>query len=366
MTCSEQVRMIYEMVQIPSVTGDEQRLADYLITEMRKLGFTGYKDGVGNAIGEIGVKREGPTIMLLGHMDTVPGQLPVVLDGDNLRGRGAVDAKGPLATMIWAAARAADRIKGRIVVVGAVGEEGTSPGARQLISAGRPDAVVIGEPSGATSVVLGYKGLMRISLDVTRKAMHTTAPAEKAVEVAAEFWHDVQDHINVKWAEMPPFERPSAALVGLQGDLSTARASIWCRTPIGFDGPGFLSWLKSRSGGDSLTIHEEVPAVRSRRVDPVVQSLSAAIRDQGAAAKLKLKLGTSDMNVVGPAWSVPIAAYGPGDSRLCHSDDENISLTEYQTAIDVLTDAIARIAAKVHSGAPETGFEASRQTEAIA
>jgi LysW-gamma-L-lysine carboxypeptidase len=253
--------------------------------------------------------------------------------------------------MIWAAARAVGRTPGRIVVAGAVGEEGTSPGARHLLSGDKPDAVVIGEPSGARTVVLGYKGLMRISLDVTRKPMHTSGPAEKAVEVAADFWHDVQDQVNVKWAGARPFELPSATLVGLRGDITTARAEILCRTPIGFDAAGFRSWLESRADGDILTIYEEVPAVRSRQVDPVVQCLSSAVRDHGASAKLKLKLGTSDMNVVGPVWSVPIAAYGPGDSRLCHSDDERISLAEYLLAIDVLSVAIPRIADRMR-GAP--------------
>jgi LysW-gamma-L-lysine carboxypeptidase len=351
MACSEEVGMLYRMVQIPSATGAEQRLAAYLVAEMRKLGFSPHQDDIGNVIAEIGDRRLGPTLMLLGHMDTVPGHLPIAINGDELSGRGTVDAKGALAAMIWAAARAAGRTAGRIVVVGAVGEEGTSPGARHLLSGDKPDAVVIGEPSGARTVVLGYKGIMRISLDVTRKPLHTSAPMEKAVEVAADFWHDVQDHVNVKWAEARPFERPSAALVSLRGDITAARAEILCRTPIGFDAAGFRSWLESRAAGDNLTIYEEVPAVRSRQTDPVVKCLSFAIREHGVPAKMKLKLATSDMNVVGPVWSVPIAAYGPGDSRLCHSDDERISLSEYLLAIDVLGAAIPRIADRMR-GAP--------------
>ncbi len=351
MACSEEVGMLRRMVEIPSATGAEQRLAAYLVAEMRKLGFSSHQDDIGNVIGEIGDRRRGPTVMLLGHMDTVPGFLPVEINGDELSGRGTVDAKGALATMIWAAARAAGVTAGRIVVAGAVGEEGTSPGARHLLSGEKPDAVVIGEPSGARTVVLGYKGIMRISLDVTRKSAHTSGPAEKAVEVAAGFWHDIQDHVNVKWAQARPFERPLATLVGLRGDITAARAEIWCRTPIGFDAGDFRSWLESRADGDNLTIYEEVPAVRSRQVDPVVSCLRSAIREHGTPAGLKLKLGTSDMNVVGPVWSVPIAAYGPGDSRLCHSDDERISLAEYLLAIDVLSAAIPRIAGRLPGAA---------------
>src|SRR5260370_6981881 len=46
-------------------------------------------------------------IILLGHMDTVGGVIPVRLQDGALYGRGAVDAKGPLAAFLSAAARLA-------------------------------------------------------------------------------------------------------------------------------------------------------------------------------------------------------------------------------------------------------------------
>ncbi|WP_030800423.1 M20/M25/M40 family metallo-hydrolase [Streptomyces sp. NRRL S-337] len=77
-----------------------------------------------------------------------------------LHGRGTVDAKGPPAAMICAAARFArsDVCRARIVVVGAVEEEHYSAGACYLADRMRPDAVVIGEPSGSSCVGVGYKG----------------------------------------------------------------------------------------------------------------------------------------------------------------------------------------------------------------
>ncbi|HSB81098.1 MAG TPA: acetyl-lysine deacetylase, partial [Candidatus Methylomirabilis sp.] len=47
--------------------------------------------------------------------------------------------------------------------------------------------------------------------------------------------------------------------------------------------------------------------------------------------------GTSDMNVVGPAWNCPILAYGPGDSSQDHTPHEHLDLAEYHRAISVLT-----------------------------
>jgi len=56
-----------------------------------------------------------------------------------------------------------------------------------------------------------------------------------------------------------------------------------------------------------------------------------------------LKTGTSDMNVVGPAWGCPLLAYGPGDSGLDHTPDEHIEIAEYLRAIDVLETALAQM-----------------------
>src|SRR5689334_16870104 len=107
------------MLRIPSLSGQEAELAQFLVAEMRRLGFESYVDGAGNAVGEIGA---GPAIVLLGHIDTVPGVVPVRVEAGRLYGRGAVDAKGPFAAFVAAAARLLARapLHARLVLVGAV------------------------------------------------------------------------------------------------------------------------------------------------------------------------------------------------------------------------------------------------------
>lgn len=56
---------------------------------------------------------------------------------------------------------------------------------------------------------------------------------------------------------------------------------------------------------------------------------------------MKVKSGTSDMNVVGPAWNCPIVAYGPGDSSLDHTPIEHLDLAQYHQAIAILSRALA-------------------------
>ena len=84
------------------------------------------------------------------------------------------------------------------------------------------------------------------------------------------------------------------------------------------------------------------PAWRSDRSNPLVRSFLQALRQVAPAEKLGfvLKTGTSDMNVVGPAWSCPIVAYGPGDSSLDHTPHEHLRLADYWQAVLVLEQAL--------------------------
>jgi [amino group carrier protein]-lysine/ornithine hydrolase len=87
------------------------------------------------------------------------------------------------------------------------------------------------------------------------------------------------------------------------------------------------------------------PAWRADRQNPLVRSFLAAVRtvDDAVQPGFVLKSGTSDMNVVGPLWNCPIAAYGPGDSALDHTPDEHLMLAEYWRAILVMHGMLARL-----------------------
>src|SRR6186997_1107962 len=128
--------LVHGLVAIPSLSRQESVASAWLVAQMRGAGFDrAFVDEAGNAVGELGNLSAARTIVLLGHIDTVPGNIPVRIENDRLFGRGSVDAKGPLATFVAGAARfgsaAAKAAALRIVVVGAVEEEAaTSKGAR--------------------------------------------------------------------------------------------------------------------------------------------------------------------------------------------------------------------------------------------
>ena len=103
-------------------SGIEKPAVGWLVARMAALGFTqSFRDEAGNAVGVMG---SGPRqVVLLGHIDTVPGEIPVRVEGDTLYGRGAVDAKGPLACFTDAVAGVGPVDGWQFVVIGAVEEE---------------------------------------------------------------------------------------------------------------------------------------------------------------------------------------------------------------------------------------------------
>ena len=85
--------LLYDLVRIYSPTGKEGKVADALMEKLADFSADSvYKDSVGNVMAIF--PGQGPRVLVCGHMDTVPGRLPVSRKDDIITGRGAVDAKG--------------------------------------------------------------------------------------------------------------------------------------------------------------------------------------------------------------------------------------------------------------------------------
>jgi LysW-gamma-L-lysine carboxypeptidase len=337
-------------VRIPSLSGDEVAAAQFLVAQMRQFGWSAHVDAAGNAVGEVG--NAGPLVVLLGHIDTVPGVVPVRVDGDRLYGRGTVDAKGPFATFVWAVRRAelAQRLNCRVVLIGAVEEEAaSSKGAHYVKDRYAPQFCVIGEPSGWDRITLGYKGRLLIHYRREQAAAHSAGELRAAPEHMVEFWAAIQQYCATYNAgETKLFTQllPSLRTVASGGDgmQDWCSATIGLRLPEGIDPAALATTLAEYADGATLCFEGGCPAFRSPRTTPLANAFSHAIRSSGGQPGFLHKTGTADMNVVGPIWKCPIVAYGPGDSRLDHTPDEHVSLTEYQLAIAILADTLTRLA----------------------
>src|SRR5688500_15017438 len=109
------------LVEVPSPTGSEAAAVRLLQAEAQRAGFRIQHDHVGNFIAEAGHVPK--LLLFVGHIDTVPGHIPVRVEGDALWGRGCVDAKGPLVAMLEAAHSHLESARVSLRIVGAVDEE---------------------------------------------------------------------------------------------------------------------------------------------------------------------------------------------------------------------------------------------------
>ena len=340
------LELLEEMVSIPSVSTQERELGQWLVTRLRRMGFAAKRDEVGNVIAFWG---SGPReVLLLGHMDTVAGFIPVRREGQRLFGRGAVDAKGPLAAAITAVSRQPAGANCRFTIIGAVEEEGSSRGARHLVNRKPPDQLVILEPSGWDAITLGYKGSLKVRYRLSQPMGHGAGPNESAADQAIAFVRRVQDHAKARGDGLANFERLDARILRFHADhdgfKDTAAMTVGFRLPPNFDVPALQKQLETWAETAELRFEYADAAIRAEKNTPVVRAFLKGIRDTGGTPRFKMKTGTSDMNILAPIWGCPTLAYGPGDSKLDHTPDEAMDLEEFARGVDVLTSALSHLA----------------------
>ncbi len=340
------VRHLRMLVETYAPTGEEHRLHPVLREIAEELGAEYVVDDVGNFFVVHGDGE--PRIMLVSHLDTVPGELPVRVEGAVVWGRGAVDARAPLLAMIYAAALtdAPCTVWGG----GVVGEEGDSRGAWRLVERGpHPDYIVIGEPSGTTGVVIGYRGSAPTRVTCKGRGGHGASPweADSALEKLLDYYSALKSRIGRGFNEYS-----AVATVLHAGDYPNklpehAEAYLDVRVPPGKSLEDTLEFLREGLHPDcSIENLGFLPGVRVKPNDPVPRALIRGLLVNGLKPRLLYKHGTSDMNILYRV-ARSIAAYGPGDSRLSHSTEERVDARDVQLATRVLIHATRELCGRL-------------------
>jgi LysW-gamma-L-lysine carboxypeptidase len=355
------VSLLTRMLEIYSPSGKEEKISNFLAKEMESLGFRVRKDEVGNVIGEIGQGK--PVILLCGHMDTVEGYIPVRVENNELYGRGAVDAKAPLAAMIVAASTfVKESFPGKILVVGVVDEEGSGTGIKHFVKEeNQPDYAIFGEPSGVGKIVFGYKGIVSFKITCETPSGHTAAPwlFDNAIEKAMEIWRQIRKlHLREEKLRSR-FYSITSCLTKINGGNASSMIPSKCdiyiqlRIPPQFTPKQVFNEVKKKvkryaATNPKVSVKVKMESVTSAfeadRRSVLVRALAWAIRKTTLNyASLSRKTGTGDMNVLGNALKIPVVTYGPGDSRLDHTPNEHIAFQEYLASIQVYRKALMKL-----------------------
>ena len=194
------------LIQTPSLSGQEDEIAELVFREMEGLGYDEiWIDEVGNVIGKM-CGGEGPSVMLNCHLDHVaPGDEQQWLfppySGeiykDHIWGRGASDTKGALAPQVYALGalrQAGLQLPGDAYVTGVVQEEVGGLGMENLLKTCQTDVAILGEAT-SNRLARGHRGRGEILARIYGRAVHASVP-EQGVnphQVAARFLLKLED-----------------------------------------------------------------------------------------------------------------------------------------------------------------------------
>ena len=311
------IELLRDALELYSPSRSEATLANLIRDKcVNELGFEQVNiDNVGNIIAIKGTGK--PSILLCGHMDTVPGPVPVRIEDGYIYGRGASDAKSPLVAMLLAASEFPKQ-SGTVIFAGVVDEEGNATGVKQLVKSKMGvDYAVFGEPSGVDNITVAYKGRLaiRLTCDVGDSA-HASAPwlAKNSIEEMYDFWNAIKTDISKKGTEENNTKSISRSLTEITGGSSHNVTPRKCKVTIDIRVPTLTTCDKvlgtvediikrvAEKKGISATyrIEDKTEPFEADHTSPLVRALLLAVLDvRNKRPMLLRKTGTGDMNVLG-------------------------------------------------------------------
>ena len=341
MQTPDEAELLAALVAIPSPTGDESRVAEFLAAHASACGLTATVSDAALFITVAG-RAPGPALALTSHLDVVPpGEgwtrppfTPTLEDG-KLYGRGSGDAKASVAAMFCAAAdlaAAGGPARGTLRLIFSYGEEGRNPTmARALEEAGSLDAAVVGEPTGL-DIAIAQRGLLLAELTATgvqRHAGHAATAGDNAIVNLA------QDLVKLDGLLQ---DRPHAILghpqitvtqtaAGIARNVSppSATALLDIRTTPAWSHAEIAAGLRAALACDVDIVSERLTPCATPGNSPL---LAAAIRARPAAAEYSSPT-CSDWVFMAHLDALKC---GPGDSTRSHTPDEWVSLAQVKAA----------------------------------
>jgi len=347
---SESIKLLMDLVSIPSKSGSEQRISEFIFNWMKSKGFHHLKkDSVGNIYGDTS-RSSAPQLLYCGHMDTVPGEVRVRLENDRLYGRGSSDAKGSLAAMLFSAYLTMLKRGDDVAVLAVTGEESGSSGIKHALKNGvLQKYAVFGEPSGSNKIVIGYRGRLEAKVEFRSPSFHASKPwvGRSALQCAVDFAKRVEtlwgnpidkEKFNVVSATVTEFRS------GVAPNVSPPRAKVTVDVRIPPDrrldkiiselesivmqsAAGAQSKMKLVEASDGVLIDASTPIVKAMR-----RAIYQATGSPGVCVR---KTGSGDMNHA-VMHNIQCITYGPGSTSDEHSESESIEVNDYLRSIEVL------------------------------
>ena len=363
-TNEQLIEFCQEAVRIPSYSGQEKGVAEFMKRKMEEYGFDEVIiDKYGSVLGTINGKRPGKTILMDGHIDTVD-----VIDAPQWKhdpfGGEIADGKiyGRGASARYAEKTGKD-FAGKICVSCTVHEEcfeGVS--SREITRLAKPDFVIIGEAT-TTTVKRGQRGRAEVVVETEGVSCHSSNP-EKGVNAVYEMMAVIEEIRKIVPNEHPLLGKGILELTdiiskpypGASVVPSLCRATFDRRTLVGEDEgvilgqvneaiaraqekhPGLKARCYLAEGeekcwtGETLRAKRYFPAWVVDEDSELVQGAMKGVKDAGIEAKLShFAFCTNGSSFCGEA-GIPCIGYGPSLESLAHVRDEYIEIDQLTKA----------------------------------
>jgi succinyl-diaminopimelate desuccinylase len=342
------------LVDIPSVSHDEQAIADALEAELRGLEHLRV-DRIGDnlvARSELGRDRR---LVLGGHIDTVPahGNDRARVVGDRLYGVGATDMKGGIASMLELARTVTAPAVDVSYVFYAREEVAVVHSGLREIHAVRPDLLegdvaLLGEPTLAT-MEAGCQGTMRLEITLVGARAHTARPwmGRNAIHRLGALLTLVESSVPREPIVEGCAYREALQAVhvegGVAGNVVPDRAMVRLHHRFAPDRTLDVAEAEIRSllepalaDEDTVEVVDRSPAARPGLDDPLLQALV-----QRGELEVRAKLGWTDVAFFAER-GIPASNFGPGDAAMAHTPDEYLERRRLLDTHAALEDLLTR------------------------
>ncbi|MFN2576739.1 MAG: M20/M25/M40 family metallo-hydrolase [Pyrinomonadaceae bacterium] len=327
------IRLTRELIDIPSVTGEEFQIGTSLGELLVRLGYhVELQDVEDERANIIATTEARPRIMLSTHMDTVPPFIASSEDDDSIYGRGACDAKGIIATQIAAAERLRSEGINEVGLLFTVDEEVTSGGAKLANEhplAESCEYLINGEPTD-NQLAIGTRGSLQAVVATKGRAAHSAYPeaGESAIEKLLDVLDDIR-HLN--WPGDEVFGETTCNIGIIAGGTranvvpDAAEATLQLRLAVESAAvkPLIEQTIAGRAHIDYRSVHDPVRLLTLDGLDRMLARF------------------TTDIPYLSN-WGQPLLI-GPGSILVAHTDHERVEKSELLSAVDIYVDLVRRL-----------------------
>jgi acetylornithine deacetylase len=314
-----------QLIDIPSVTGDEHVVGQYVSDYLEQLGYRVEKQAISADRFNVFATTEDPArIVFSTHMDTVPPFIASSEDEEFIYGCGSCDAKGIIAAQIFAAERLRGSGVNDVGLLFTVDEELSSLGAQVANKHERAREcrfLINGEPTDSR-LATGTKGSVRAIITTEGRAAHSAYPeaGESAIEKLLDILHDIR---SCHWPEDSFFGTTTCNIGVLNGGTrpnvipNSARAELQIRLSVDIEHVKRVleDAVGTRGRVEYASAHNPVRLFSVPEFDECVVRF------------------TTDVPYLSQ-WGKPLLL-GPGSILDAHTDHERISKRELEESIDL-------------------------------